>query len=69
MPFNNKRYNRLKKICEDDLAMEFKTAKEYMQIYKDAIIGQDYEAAKAIAEILEPLGYHVTDTHRHIEGL
>lgn len=69
MPFDKKKYEKAKLICTEDIESEYRSPSDYMKVYKAAIIQEDYERAKAIAEVLKPLGYYVADTHRHIPGL
>lgn len=45
------------------------TAYGYMKIYEDCIRKEDYEMAKAITEVLKPLGYDTKDTHSDIKEL
>ena len=40
-----------------------------MQEYKRRIVADDFEAAKAITEVLKPLNYDTADTHPHIKQL
>ena len=63
------RYKEIKKLCSQQIADSKKTASDYMLIYKDMIRKDDFEGAKAVAEVLLPLNYDVTDTHRHIKEL
>jgi hypothetical protein len=67
--WNEKRYNEMKLQCQTDIAKKTKTPYDYMMEYKEMIRKEDYEAAKAITEVLEPLKYHTADTHNHIPSL
>lgn len=69
MGWNKRRYEESKRVCANDISKGYKTAKEYMEKYKEMIIKEDYESAKAITEVLEPLNYYTSDTHRHINQL
>ena len=64
--FNKERYEREKRLVANNIADHLKTPKEYMHEYKRAIIEEDYEKAKAITDILEPLNYFTIDTHQHL---
>ena len=63
------RYLRQKQSCKDNISRGSKTAPYYMKLYKECISKEDYESAKAIAEVLEPLSYDVCDTHQHIKEI
>lgn len=67
--WNEKRYNEIKLKCENDLKSRIKSPFDYMMEYKKMIINNDYEAAKAITEVLKPLHYETSDTHQHIREL
>lgn len=67
--WDKERYEKIKTQCRDDISNNKQTATYYMKVYKRMIEIEDYEAAKAITEILKPLGYHTADTHPHIKSL
>lgn len=69
MGFDTAKYDKAKNNVQYDLAKELKTPYDYMQEYKRCINREDYETAKAITEVLEPLKYFTADTHRHISSL
>ena len=69
MSWNNERYLKVKKECQNNISKGFKTANHYMQEYKDCIKKEDYEGAKAITDVLNPLNYYTADTHIHIKEL
>ena len=59
----------MKLQCQTDIARKTKTPYDYMMEYKKMIGKEDYEAAKAITEVLEPFKYYTADTHNHIPSL
>ena len=67
--WNEIRYNEMKYQCQTDIAKNTKTPYEYMLVYEEMIRKEDYEAAKAITEVLKPLNYHTADTHNRIPSL
>lgn len=67
--WDNKRYEEIKQKCQSDISSQIKNPYDYMMIYKDMIAKEDYEAAKAITEVLEPMKYYTADTHNHIRSL
>lgn len=67
--FNQEQYLRFKKFCESEIASKRQTPSDFMLEYKKRLKQEDYEACKAITEVLEPLKYYTKDTHAHIEGL
>lgn len=69
MAFDTSKYERAKSECSYNIEKKNKTAFDYMHIYKQAIVAEDYEKAKAITEVLAPLKYHTADTHPHIKAL
>ncbi len=69
MSWNEARYATVKAQCKADIAAKRKTAYDYMQEYKKMIRKEDYEAAKAITEVLEPMNYDTADTHMHIRSI
>lgn len=69
MSWNEQRYLDVKRKCANDIANGHKKAQDYMMQYKKMIIQEDYEAAKAITEVLKPLNYDTADTHQHIKEL
>lgn len=69
MAWDKKRYENVKKKCSDDILYGTKNAYIYMQEYVRMVTIEDYEACKAIAEVLLPVGYNVADTHDSIPRL
>lgn len=69
MPWNKDRYQRVKADCEWNTSKGFKSPQFYMNEYMDMIKKDDFEAAKAIAEVLLPLGFDVATTHDSIRVL
>jgi len=67
--WNNKRYEEVKAKCKFDIENKRKTPYDYMLEYKRMVTIEDYEACKAITEILMPLNYDTADTHAHIASL
>lgn len=67
--FNNERYIKLKTKIKSDLGNKVKCPFNFMMEYKQAIVEEDYEKAKAITEVLRPLNYETSDTHGHIKEL
>ena len=69
MAWDKTRYEEVKRQCQTDIAGVKKTAYCYMKQYELMIEQEDYEAAKAITEILLPLGFDTAQTHSHIKTL
>ena len=69
MPFDKQLYEESKLNVQSHLIVKSKTAYEFMQEYELAIINENYEMAKAITDVLAPLGYQTADTHKHIHCL
>ena len=69
MAWNQRRYEEMKRKCAEDIRNGIKKPYDYMQEYKKMVIADDYEACKAITEVLEPLNYFTADTHAHIPRL
>lgn len=69
MAFNKARFQSKKQQYQNDIDNGRKKPYDCMQEYKAAIKLEDYETAKAITVVLEPLNYHTSDTHRHIPEL
>ena len=69
MAWNEKHYKDYKRKVEDDINSGIKKPYDYMQEYKRKVETEDYEACKAITEVLEPLHYYTADTHNHIPCL
>ena len=67
--FNQEKYEKAKIDVQNDIDNHSKSAYEYMDRYKACIKREDYETAKAITEVLAPLGYHTIDTHSSIKSL
>jgi hypothetical protein len=67
--WNKERYDQVKTKCSCDLKSGFKQPHDYMHEYKKMVEKEDYEACKAITEILEPLNFFTADTHQHIKSL
>lgn len=64
--WNEDRYNKVRKQCQEDIDNKIKTPYEYMIQYETMIKIEDYEAAKAITEVLAPLNYKTIDCHNRI---
>ena len=69
MPWSPKRYRAAKKIVETDVAKSKDDLGYYMGRYKEMIEIENFEAAKAITDVLEPFNYYTKDTHQHIKKL
>ncbi len=69
MGWNQKHYENVKKDCVINISTGNKSAYCYMKEYETMIDKEDYEAAKAITEVLLPLGYNTLETHSHIKSL
>lgn len=67
--WNKKRYQEVKDQCQLDIESKIKTPYDYMLEYKKMVVIDDYEACKAITEVLKPLNYDTADTHNHIPRL
>lgn len=67
--WDKKKYLNYKYYVQRKLDNKEKTAFDFMQEYKTAIIQDDFELAKAITECLKPLNYDTADTHKHIKQL
>jgi hypothetical protein len=68
-PAGVKKYNDMKKKCQDDINKGRKSPNDYMKIYKEKITKQEYEHARAITDILETMNYYTYMTHDHIACL
>lgn len=69
MAWDKQHYEEVKRQVEQNIACGKKTAYCYMKEYELMIEKEDYEGAKAITEILLPLGYDTAQTHNHIKRL
>lgn len=69
MGFNKKHYEECLGKVKMGIASGKTTAYAYMKMYEQSIEKEDYEMAKAITEVLKPLGYDTKDTHEHIKSL
>jgi hypothetical protein len=69
MAWNKLRYEEAKKTPSDSLLNCSKTPYSLMKEYEEMIINEDYEGAKAITEVLLPLGYDTAQTHSHIKTI
>jgi hypothetical protein len=67
--WNQTRYEEVKRKCSADIKSGLKDPCDYMQEYKKMVDKEDYEACKAITEVLEPLNFFTADTHKHIRSL
>ncbi len=69
--WNQNHYNNVRDQCIYNIKNHLNTPFDYMMEYKRMIIKEDYEAAKAITEVLLSLTprYNTTDTHQHIKIL
>ena len=67
--WNEKKYNETKLKCEQSLRERTMSLPEWMQEYKLMVIKENYEAAKAITDVLKPFNYETSDTHQHIKEL
>lgn len=67
--WDENRYLEVKEKCQRELDNKTKKPYDYMLEYKKMIKTEDYEAAKAITEVLKPLNYDTADTHNHIKEL
>lgn len=69
MAWYQQRYEQVKSQCIQSITMAYKTCADWMLDYKTFIKKEDYEACKAITEVLEPYGYKTADTHKTIPEL
>lgn len=67
--WNNIHYEKVKKECQDNIATGKRTSYCYMKEYEKMIEKEDYEGAKAVTEVLLPLGFDTSQTHSHIKSL
>ena len=67
--WNQVRYEKEKRDCQNAISNSRKTCSFYMGRYKESIKAQDFETAKAITEVLKPLNYDTADTHAHIKEI
>jgi len=67
--WNTQKYEEEKAKCESDINSKRKTPYDYMIIYKEMVKIENYEACKAITELIKPLNYDTADTHAHIPSL
>lgn len=69
MSWDNQRFEHVKHVCTSDIKSGHKRPSDYMGDYKRMVELDDFEACKAITEVLEMFGYKTADTHRHIRTL
>lgn len=69
MAWNKDRYKRVKDDVEYNTSRDFKSPQAYMNDYMEMIKVDDFEGAKAIADVLLPLGFDVAKTHPNIRVL
>lgn len=69
MAWNNYRYEQVKSMCQENITRGWKTCADYMLEYKAMVKKEDYEACKAITEVLDTYGYKTADTHKTIPSL
>ncbi len=67
--WDTKKYEKEKAKCKSNIDSKRKSPYDYMLIYKEMVEVENYEACKAITEILKPLNYETIDTHAHIPSL
>jgi hypothetical protein len=67
--WNSYVYEETKRQFTEDLRTERRSAYVMMQDYKQAILNDDFESAKAITEVLGLKGFHTIETHREISML
>lgn len=67
--WNQKRYEEVKAKCKADITSKCKSPYDYMFEYKKMVEIEDYEACKAITEVLSPLNYKTEDAHVYIASL
>lgn len=65
--WDEKRYDKIKKNCEVSID-EYLHKEEYWIIaYAQSIVDDDFEASKAISEVLIEIGIDVKETHIYLE--
>lgn len=64
--WNEFRYKDMKFQCEHNIERGTKTPYEYMIEYEKMIKNECYEEAKAITEVLKPLGYNTSDCNNRL---
>ena len=69
MPWNKKRYKKAKKECQNNINKGRLNESDYIFVYKEMIVRENYEEAKAICDILKLLKYDVAMSHDNIECL
>jgi len=69
MGFDNTYYLRQLELVEGFLKNGYKTPSQLMNEYKVCIEVEDYEKAKAITEVLLPLGFFTNEMHPKIDCL
>lgn len=67
--WNKERYESQKQKFEIQLKNKSISPYDLMQEYKRRVVSDDFEACKAITEVLKPLNYDTADTHPHIKQL
>lgn len=67
--WDKERYLEAKTKYQSDIDNKIKKPYDLMLQYKRMIKIENYEAAKAITEVLKPLNYDTADTHIHIPEL
>jgi hypothetical protein len=67
--WNQTKFEDDKRSFEIKLRNKSVTPYDLMQEYKRRVVLDDFEACKAITEVLKPLNYDTADTHTHIHQL
>jgi len=52
-----------------NIEMQKRSAFSLMNLYVDSVKAENYERAKAITDVLKPLGYNTADTHYLLPNL
>ena len=64
MGWNQKKYERAKEIVEEDIKNDPEDYEFYLVDYGRMIDNENYEAAKAITDVLATIGHKTIETHK-----
>ena len=65
--FNQVKYEESKEMVRQDIMLKKISCYDYMEKYKQMIIKEDYEGAKAVTDVLKEYGYDTFDTHKYLK--
>ena len=69
MSWNEKKYQEYKAKVNSDIQLGLKSNYDYMEKYKEMVVSENYEACKAMTEVLAENDVHTAETHKYIPSL